>query len=95
MKIKPLFDRIIVEEESEKQTNSGIFLGRKDTDGPKVGTVIKVPKDNQTPDGKEFKLYIKEGDKVLFNKYAGVEASVENKNVIFVRQTDILAVIDW
>ena len=94
MKITPLFDRIVVEEESEKQTDSGIFLGKKDVDGPKIGTVIKVPKENQTPDGKEFKLYIKEGDKVLFNKYAGAEAVLDKKTVIFVRQTDILAVID-
>ena len=94
MKIMPLFDRIVVEEESEKQTDSGIFLGKKDTDGPKIGTVIKVPEESETPDGKKFKLLVKTGDKVLFNKYAGAEALLENKTVIFIRQTDILAVID-
>ena len=94
MKISPLFDRIVVKEEIEKQTNSGIFLGNKDVDGPKIGTVVKVPKETQTPDGKDFKLYVKEGDKVLFNKYAGVESTVNGKTVIFIRQTDILAVID-
>ena len=94
MKITPLFDRIVVEEETEKQTDSGIFLGKKDVDGPKIGTVLKVPNESETPDGKKFKLFIKEGDKVLFNKYAGAEATVGRKSVIFVRQTDILAVIE-
>lgn len=94
MKIKPLFDRIVVEEETEKQTDSGIFLGKKDADGPKIGTVLKVPEETETPDGKKFKLFLSEGDKVIFNKYAGAEASLGNKTVIFVRQTDILAVLD-
>lgn len=94
MKIMPLFDRIVVEEENDKQTESGIFLGKKDADGPKIGKVLKVPEENETPDGKKFKLVLKEGDKVLFNKYAGAEATFGQKTVIFVRQADILAIID-
>ncbi|MBQ7466554.1 MAG: co-chaperone GroES [Clostridia bacterium] len=93
MKITPLFDRIVVEPENEKQTDSGIFLGKKDVDGPKIGTVIKVPEESETPDGKNFKLFVKEGDKVLYNKYAGAEAVLGNKTVVFIRQTDILAIL--
>lgn len=94
MKIKPLFDRIVISEIKEQQTSSGIFLGSHDQEGVKIGTVLFVPNECENPDGKNFKLHIQPGDKVLFNKYSGVETIVDKKTLIFIRQTDILAVIE-
>jgi len=94
MKIKPLFDRIVVEEVKEDKTESGIFLGTKNQDGPKTGIVLCTSKNEENADGKKLTLYVKEGDKVLFNKYAGAEVVVNKKTVIIIRQTDILAVLE-
>lgn len=94
MNIKPLFDRIVVEEIKEEKSSSGIFLGSCDTDGPKNGIVLYTPECEENADGKKLKLYVKKGDKVIFNKYAGAEAIIDKKTLIFIRQTDILAVLE-
>ncbi len=94
MKIKPLFDRIAICEEKEEQTESGIFLGKHETEGIKTGKVLFVPTGEENADGKKLVLQVKEGDTVLFNKYSGVEAMINKKSIIFVRQTDILAVLE-
>lgn len=94
MKIKPLFDRIVVEEISEDKTESGIFLGIKSQDGPKTGTVLYTSNNEENADGKKLTLYVKTGDKVLFNKYAGAEVVINKKTFIIIRQTDILAILE-
>lgn len=94
MKIKPLFDRIAICEEKEEQTESGIFLGKHESEGIKTGKVLFVPTGEENADGKKLVLQVKEGDTVLFNKYSGVEAVINKKPIIFVRQTDILAILE-
>ena len=94
MKFKPLFDRIVISETSANQTESGIFLGKHDSEGIKTGTVLFVPEGEENADGKKLVLQVSKGDKVLFNKYSGVEAIVDKKPLIFIRQTDILAVLE-
>lgn len=94
MKIKPIYDRIVISEENEKQTASGIFLGTHDSEGIKTGTVLFVPEECENADGKKLELHVKIGDKVLFNKYSGVETLIDKKTLIFIRQTDILAIIE-
>jgi len=94
MKIKPLFDRIVVEEIKEEKTGSGIFLASRDSSGPRLGTVICVGNGEQAEEGKKLNIMVKEGDKVLFNKYAGAETTLSGKSVIFIRQADILAILE-
>lgn len=94
MNIKPLFDRIVISETTADQTESGIFLGKHDSEGIKTGTVLFVPTGEENADGKKLILQVNKGDKVLFNKYSGIEAIVDKKPLIFIRQTDILAVLD-
>lgn len=96
MKIRPLQDRIIVERvEEETKTAAGIII--PDTvskEKPQEGKVIAVGKGKTTPEGKVLPLDIKEGDKVLFGKYAGSEIKVEGQEYLIMREDDILGVID-
>ena len=87
MKIRPLFDRVVIEPiDAEEKTASGIVLpdGTHDISF-EIGGVV---------DGKEIKMEVKVGDKVLCSKYAGSEFKVDGKEVTILRQSDILAVVD-
>ncbi len=93
MKIKPLFDRIVVEPvEAEEKTKSGIVLLAKDQEKPQMARVIAVGPGGNV-DGKEVVMEVKVGDKVLCSKYAGSEFKVDGKEVTIMRQSDVLAVI--
>lgn len=93
MQIKPLFDRVVVEPcESEEKTAGGFILLAKDQEKPQVCRVIAVGPGGVL-DGKEIKMEVKVGDKVLCSKYAGSEFKVDGKEVTILRQSDILAVV--
>ena len=94
MKIKPLFDRVIVEAKQENSSASGIFVGTTNQDKPQIGTVLFAGEGNQTDDGKQLPMFVKVGDSILFNKFSGVEAVIDGKSVYILRQTDILAIIE-
>jgi len=94
MNIKPLFDRIIVEEEKTEYSNKGIFLGSETKDNPKIGKVMFIGEGNELENGKKCTMFVKPGDKVLYNKFSGVEAFINKKQFFIIRQTDILAIID-
>ena len=94
MKIKPLFDRIVVEPvEAEEKTKSGIVLLAKDQEKPQMARVIAVGPGGNV-DGKDVVMEVKVGDKVLCSKYAGSEFKVDGKDVTIMRQSDVLAVIE-
>ena len=94
MKIKPLFDRIVVEPvEAEEKTKSGIVLLAKDKEKPQMARVIAVGPGGNV-DGKDVVMQVKVGDKVLCSKYAGSEFKVDGKDVTIMRQSDVLAVIE-
>lgn len=94
MKIKPLYDRIIVQPEEQEVSKSGIFLGTNNQDSPISGIVLYVGDGNESQDGKKLEMHIKPKDKILFNKFSGVEALLDNKKVYILRQTDALAIIE-
>ena len=78
MKIRPLFDRVVVEEEKEDTTKSGIFLGAvSNADSIHVGKVLYVGPGNQNDDGEMTKMFVNVGDKVLFNKFSCAEACID------------------
>ena len=94
MKIKPLFDRIVIEPvETEEKTKSGIVLLAKDQEKPQMAKVIAVGPGGNV-DGKEVVMQVKVGDKVLYSKYAGSEFKIDGKEVTIMRQSDVLAVIE-
>ena len=93
MKIKPLFDRIVVAPvEAEEKTKSGIVLLAKDQEKPQMARVVAVGPGGNV-DGKEVVMEVKVGDKVLCSKYAGSEFKVDGKDVTIMRQSDVLAII--
>ncbi|MCI8595654.1 MAG: co-chaperone GroES [Clostridia bacterium] len=94
MKIRPLFDRIVIEPvDTEEKTKSGIVLLAKDQEKPQMAKVIAVGPGGNV-DGKEVVMEVKVGDKVLYSKYAGSEFKIDGKEVTIMRQSDVLAVIE-
>ena len=91
MTIKPLFDKIVIEAmESMDKTQSGIVLPGTAQEKPQMARVIAVGPGGII-DGKEIVMQIKVGDVVLYNKYAGSDFKLENKEVTILRQADVLA----
>lgn len=94
MKIKPLADRVVIKMiEAEETTKSGIILAGAAKEKPQMAEVLEVGPGGIV-DGKEIKMEVKVGDKVLFSKYAGTEVKLDDINYIIVRQSDILAVVE-
>ena len=92
--IKPLKDRVLIKMvENEETTKSGIILSSGAKEKPQVAEVIEVGPGGEK-EGKEIKMYIKKGDKVIINKYAGTEIKYENEDYIIVNQDDVLAIIE-
>lgn len=94
MTIKPLFDRVVVEQiDTEETTKSGIVLLAKDQEKPQMAKVLAVGPGG-TVDGKEVVMNVKVGDRVLCSKYAGSEFKIDGKEVTILRQSDILAIVE-
>ena len=91
MKITPLFDRVVIEPvDAEEKTKSGIVLLAKDQEKPQMAKIIAVGPGGII-DGKDVKMQVKVGDKVLYSKYAGTEVKLDGEEFIVVRQNDIVA----
>jgi chaperonin GroES len=89
VKIKPLADRVLVEPQAaEEKTKSGIIIPDSAKEKPQKGKVVAAG-----PGSKDEKMEVKVGDIVLYGKYAGTELSVDGKDYLIMRQSDILAVI--
>ena len=89
MNIKPLSDRVLIEPApAEEVTMSGIIIPNSAKEKPLFGTVLAVG--NGT---KDEEMVLKEGDQVLFGKYAGTEIEFEGVKYIMMRQSDVLAII--
>jgi chaperonin GroES len=94
MKIRPLGDRVVVTMlEGEETTKSGIVLPGSAKEKPQVAEVIAVGPGTFV-EGKEVKMEVKVGDKVLMSKYAGTEIKYDSKEYTILKQGDILAVVE-
>lgn len=92
--LKPLADRVVVKMvKQEETTKSGIILSEGSKEKPQIAEVITVGPGGEV-DGKEVKMYIKTGDKVVINKYSGTEIKYEGEELIIVKQSDILAIAE-
>lgn len=88
--IKPLADRVLIKMvESEETTKSGIILSSGSKEKPQIAEVVAIG-----PGTEEVKMNIKEGDKVIINKYSGTEVKYEGTEYTIVKQEDILAIVD-
>lgn len=93
MKIKPLYDRVVIEPEiMQEKTFSGIMLPESAREKSQMGVVVAVGQGGAL-DGNNHKIQVKVGDRVLYSKYAGTEIKVDGKDLMVLRQTDVLAVI--
>ena len=94
MKIKPLADRVVVKSvEAEETTKSGIILAGSAKEKPQVAEVVAVGPGGLV-DGKQVKMTVKVGDKVITSKYSGTEVKCDGTEYNIVRQSDILAVVE-
>jgi chaperonin GroES len=79
--------------ETEKKTESGILLPNSSQEKPELAKVVAVGEGGFV-DGSEVKMLVKQGDKVLYSKYAGTEYKIDGKKYIIIKQADILAIIE-
>ena len=93
MNIKPLADRVVIKMlEAEETTKSGIILTSAAQEKAQVAEIVAVGPGGIV-DGKEVKMEVKVGDKVLTSKYAGTEVKVDGEEYTILRQSDILAIV--
>ena len=94
MNIKPLGDRIVIKMvETEETTKSGIVLPGSAKEKPQIAEVVAVGPGGMV-DGKEVKMEVTVGQKVIYQKYAGTEVKIEKQEYTIVRQSDILAILE-
>ena len=94
MSLRPLHDRVIVERlEHETKTASGIVLPDAAAEKPDQGKVVALGNGKILDDGKVRPLDVKVGDKVLFGKYSGQAVKIDGKEVLVMREDDIMAIV--
>jgi len=95
MKVKPLHDRVIVKRtEGEEKTKGGIIIPDTAKEKPVEGKVVAVGSGKILENGKTLPMQVKEGDKVLFGKYAGNEIKIDGEEHVIMREDDIIAILD-
>jgi chaperonin GroES len=95
MKVRPLGDRILIKRvKEEERTKGGIIIPDTAKEKAQEGKVVAVGKGKLTDDGKLHAPEVKTGDKILIGKYSGTEFKLEGEDVVFVREDEILAILD-
>jgi chaperonin GroES len=90
MSLKPLFDRVVIRNiETEEVTKGGILLTSAAKEKPQMAEVVAVG-----PGSKGVDMVVKVGDKVVYTKYAGTEVKIDGQEVIVIKQSDILAIVE-
>ena len=95
MKVQPLHDRILVARiEEEEKTAGGIIIPDTAKEKPLQGRVVAAGKGKLLDDGSRRTLDVKEGDRILFGKYAGTESKLDGKEHLILREDDILGILE-
>jgi chaperonin GroES len=95
MKIRPMNDRIlVVRVEEEKKTAGGIIIPDTAKEKPQEGKVVAAGPGKMGDDGKRIAMEVKKGDRILFSKYAGTEIKMDGVEHIFMREDDILGILE-
>lgn len=93
MKLKPLADRVALKQvKAEEKTKSGLILSSAAQEKPEIFEVIEVGPGGVI-DGKEVKMEVKKGQKVITGKYSGTNVKVDGEELLIVKQADILAIV--
>jgi len=95
MKVRPLNDRVlVVRVEEEQKTAGGIIIPDTAKEKPQEGKIVAAGPGKMGDNGKRTPLNVKKGDKILFSKYAGTEIKIDGVEHIFMREDDILGVLE-
>ena len=95
LNLKPLGDRLVVEpQEKEERTASGIILPETAKEKPQEGTVLAAGPGRTDDEGKRLPMDVKVGDAVLYAKYAGTEVKINDKKLLILKESDILAIVE-
>ncbi len=95
MKLRPLGDRVVIEPlEQEERTESGLYIPETAKEKPQKGTIIAVGAGRKDEDGKRVPMDVEAGQTILFAKYGGTEIKLDNKKLLILKESDILAILD-
>ena len=95
LKLRPLADRLVVEPiERDEMTASGIYVPETAKEKPQEGKVLAAGPGAKDEDGKRILMDVVVGDRVLYAKYAGTEVKLEDKKVLILKETDVLAILE-
>ncbi|MBK7551595.1 MAG: co-chaperone GroES [Syntrophaceae bacterium] len=95
MKIRPLYDRLIVRRVAEEEkTKGGIIIPDTAKDKPTEGEVVAAGKGRLLEDGKVIPMDVKKGDRILFSKYGGSEVKIDGVDYLIMREEDVLGIIE-
>ena len=95
MKVRPLYDRILIKRvDEEEKTAGGLFIPDTAKEKPQQGVVVSVGSGKLQEDGTVRKLEVKAGDKILFSKYSGNDIKIDGTEHLILREDDVLAVLE-
>jgi chaperonin GroES len=95
MKIRPLYDRIVVKRvETQEQKIGGLFIPDSAKEKPQEGEVVAVGKGKRLEDGKVVPLDVQVGDRILFGKYSGSDIKLDNEEYLIMREEEVLGILD-
>jgi chaperonin GroES len=95
MKIRPLYDRIVVKRIEEKeQMHGGLYIPDTAKEKPQEGEVVAVGKGKRLEDGKVIPLDVQPGDRILFGKYSGSDIKLDNEEYLIMREDEVLGILD-
>jgi chaperonin GroES len=95
MKFRPLHDRVAVRRvDSETKTSGGIIIPDTAAEKPQQGEIIAVGPGARDESGKVVALDVKKGDKILFGKWSGTEVKIDGEEVLIMKESDIMGVLD-
>lgn len=95
MAFKPLHDRVLVRRvESEEKTSGGLIIPDSAKEKPAEGLVVAVGAGARDEDGDRIAMDVKEGDKILFGKWSGTEVTVDGEELLIMKESDIMGIIE-
>ncbi len=95
MTVRPLADRVVVEPlEETEEMRGGLYIPDTAKEKPQQGKVIAVGPGRLTDEGERIAIELSEGDRVLYGKYSGTEVTVDGRDVLIIRESDVLAVLE-
>ena len=95
MKIRPLYDRIVVKRiEQQEQLQGGLYIPDSAKEKPQEGEVVAVGKGKRLEDGKVIPLDVQAGDRILFGKYSGSDIKLDGQEYLIMREDEVLGILE-